>query len=198
MSVTQKRVIKGLVIGLGFAVLAPTLGWVSARILAGLGFTVIANLSPSVAQGLYLLNRNVRSAERGQLVAFPPHNAAARYGFERGWMKPGSVYIKRVGAVAGDMVCVNVEVTIATPTTPGNPATFTRVGAVAATDHTGMPLPRAVRGCNRVPAGHVFPIGDGLANSYDGRYYGFLPVSLIAGRITPLWTQARPGGADHG
>ncbi|RNK73298.1 S26 family signal peptidase, partial [Xanthomonas vasicola] len=136
-------------------------------------------------------------AERGQLIAFPPHNAAARYGFERGWMKPGSLYIKRVGAVAGDTVCVDVEVTIATPTTPGHPATFTRVGAVSATDHTGVPLPHALQGCNRVPAGHIFPVGDGLANSYDGRYYGFVPVALIVGRITPIWTQAQPNGADH-
>ncbi|MCE4351870.1 S26 family signal peptidase, partial [Xanthomonas hortorum pv. cynarae] len=113
MSVTRKKLIKGLALGLGLAIIAPTLGWASARGLASLGFTVIANLSPSVAQGLYLLNRNTHSAERGQLVAFSPHNAAARYGFERGWMKPGSLYIKRVGAVAGDTVCVNSEVSIA-------------------------------------------------------------------------------------
>ncbi|MCC8620598.1 signal peptidase I [Xanthomonas vesicatoria] len=197
MSVTRKKAIRGLTIGLTLAVLAPAIGWTSARLLGAFGFTVIANLSPSVAQGMYLLNRNVHSAERGQLVAFPPHNAAARYGFERGWMKPGSLYIKRIGAIAGDTVCVNVDVTIATPTTGGHPATFTRVGPVAATDHTGMPLPHTLQGCNRVPAGHMFPIGDGLANSYDGRYYGFVPVALIAGRISPIWTQAQPNGADH-
>ncbi|RNK59639.1 S26 family signal peptidase [Xanthomonas vasicola] len=197
MSVTRKKAIKGLIIGLSLAALAPAIGWTSARLLSAFGFNVIANLSPSVAQGMYLLDSNKRSAERGQLIAFPPHNAAARYGFERGWMKPGSLYIKRVGAVAGDTVCVDVEVTIATPTTPGHPATFTRVGAVSATDHTGVPLPHALQGCNRVPAGHIFPVGDGLANSYDGRYYGFVPVALIVGRITPIWTQAQPNGADH-
>ncbi|RNK87285.1 hypothetical protein C9408_15810, partial [Xanthomonas vasicola pv. vasculorum] len=135
MSVTRKRAIKGLIIGLTLTVLAPTIGWASARLLGAFGFTVIANLSPSVAQGMYLLNRDVRSAERGQLVAFPPHNAAARYGFERGWMKPGSLYIKRIGAIAGDTVCVNVDVTIATPTTAGHPSTFTREGHVTAADH---------------------------------------------------------------
>ncbi|UNU01227.1 signal peptidase I [Xanthomonas translucens] len=197
MSPTRKKVIKGLGIGLVLALFAPVLGWASARGLATLGFTVVANLSPSVAQGLYLLNRNEQSTERGQLVAFPPHNAAARYGFERGWMKPGSLYIKRVGAVAGDMVCVNVEVTIATPTTPGHPATYRRVGAVAAVDRTRVPLPHVIHGCNRVPEGHIFTIGDGLANSYDGRYYGFVPVSKIAGKITPLWIKAQANGADH-
>ncbi|WAW97636.1 S26 family signal peptidase (plasmid) [Xanthomonas citri pv. malvacearum] len=167
MSVTRKKLIKGLALGLGLAVIAPAFGWASARGLASLGFTVIANLSPSVAQGLYLLNRNKRSAERGQLVAFSPHNAAARYGFERGWMKPGSLYIKRVGAVAGDTVCVNTEVSIATPTAAGHPATYRRVGAVAATDRTGVALPHVLQGCTRVPAGHIFTIGDGLANSFD-------------------------------
>ncbi|WP_221176765.1 hypothetical protein, partial [Xanthomonas vasicola] len=78
----------GLIIGLTLTVLAPTIGWASARLLGAFGFTVIANLSPSVAQGMYLLNRNVRSAERDHLVAFPPHNAAPRYAFERGRMKP--------------------------------------------------------------------------------------------------------------
>ncbi|MEA9575945.1 signal peptidase I [Xanthomonas campestris] len=197
MSVTRKKLIKGLALGLGLAVIAPALGWASARGLASLGFTVIANLSPSVAQGLYLLNRNTHSAERGQLVAFSPHNAAARYGFERGWMKPGSLYIKRVGAVAGDTVCVNREVSISTPTTAGHPATYRRVGAVAATDRTGVALPHVLQGCTRVPAGHIFTIGDGLANSYDGRYYGFVPLSVIAGSITPLWARASSVGVDH-
>ncbi|MFC7522187.1 signal peptidase I [Xanthomonas populi] len=177
--------------------LAPALGCASARGLASLGYTVIANLSPSVAKGLYFLNRNTHRAERGQLVAFPPHNAAARYGFERGWMKPGSLYIKRVGAVAGDTVCVNTEVSIATPTTAGHPSTYRRVGAVAATDRTGVPLPHVLQGCRRVPEGHIFTIGDGLANSYDGRYYGFVPLSAVVGSITPLWTQWPSIGVDH-
>ncbi|WP_045761413.1 S26 family signal peptidase, partial [Xanthomonas albilineans] len=151
MSVTRKKLFKGLSAGLSLAVFAPAVGWATARGLATLGFTVIANLSPSVAQGLYLLNRNVHSTNRGQLVAFPPHNYAARYGFERGWMKPGSLYIKRVGAVAGDTVCVNTDVTIATPTTPDHPATYRRVGTVSAIDRTGVPLPHVLQGCNRVP-----------------------------------------------
>ncbi|WP_199924236.1 S26 family signal peptidase [Xanthomonas citri] len=50
---------------------------------------------------------------------------------------------------------------------------------------------------HRVPAGHIFTIGDGLANSYDGRYYGFVPQSVVAGSITPLWTQMSSVGVDH-
>ncbi|WP_196297738.1 S26 family signal peptidase, partial [Xanthomonas albilineans] len=70
-------------------------------------------------------------------------------------------------------------------------------GTVSAIDRTGVPLPHVLQGCNRVPAGQIFTIGDGLPNSYDGRYYGFVPVSLIAGSITPLWTNPKPNGADH-
>ncbi|WP_108168452.1 S26 family signal peptidase [Xanthomonas campestris] len=86
-------------------------------------------------------------------------------------MKPGSLYIKRVGAVAGDTVCVNSEVSIATPTPQG---TQPPIGVWAQSLHG--PNRRGVASrltrLHASSSGDIFTIGDGLANSYDGRYYG--------------------------
>ncbi|TAA36404.1 signal peptidase I [Pseudoxanthomonas winnipegensis] len=189
MQTHRSKTRKGLKIGLALALIVPLTACAAALGLSALGYTFTANLTPSIAEGIYLLNHNNRTAERGRIVAFKPHNAAAQYGYEQGWMKPGSWYIKRVAAVAGDTVCVGSEATVATPSEPGKPATFTRIGPVADTDRTGKPLPHELKGCSRVPPGHFFPVGDGLPNSYDGRYYGFVPVSNIDGNLTAIWTR---------
>lgn len=188
MTETKTKLRKGLKRGLIMSVAVPVLATAAAFTMAQAGYTLTANLTPSVPVGLYIANRNHGTVELGQLVGFYPHNDAAQHGFREGWMKPGSWYVKRVGAVAGDMVCVDKELTIRTAG-QGAPAQFVRVGPVAQHDRTGKPLPHVLAGCQRVPAGQFLPVGDGVPNSFDGRYYGFVPVSKIEATLRPLWTQ---------
>jgi signal peptidase I len=43
-----------------------------------------------------------------------------------------------------------------------------------------------------VPAGHVYVLGDNRENSHDSRYWGFVPVEDIKGRMVSVWWHAAP------
>ena len=187
------RLRNGMFLGGILAVVAPLFGIAAACAMAHAGYTVTANLTPSVPVGLYVANHHTGAITRGLIVSFGPQNSAARYGFERGWIKPGGTYIKRVGAIAGDMVCVDNALTVAT-NVAGKLGALERIGPVAEVDRNGRPLPHELEGCHRVPAGYFLPVGDGLPNSYDGRYYGFVPVLAVQATLSPMWTDA---GAEN-
>lgn len=180
---------KGLFIGAACAAVAALTAVAVGALMTSNGYRVLANLTPSIPQGFYIASTTKPEAfKRGDIVAFDPANDAQRYGYEQGWMKPGSRYMKRVAAVPGDVVCVDDRITIRTPSRPGNPATFRDVGPVAKADRHGVPLPHFLEGCSTVPAGMVLPIGDGVPNSYDGRYYGYIEVDSIGEIVRPLVT----------
>jgi len=55
-------------------------------------------------------------------------------------------------------------------------------------DRMGRPLP-GWSGCRRLGDGEVFLLMEGVADSFDGRYFGPVPASSIIGRLVPLWTE---------
>jgi len=98
--------------------------------------------------------------------------------YGRGWEKTGVPLLKGIGAVAGDTVCVRDTVFEIN----GAP-----IGAVSDHDRAGLPLPR-LRGCFRIEAGYFLPVSTYSARSFDGRYMGPQPLSVITGEAKPLWT----------
>jgi type IV secretory pathway protease TraF len=96
----------------------------------------------------------------------------------RGWAPEGVPLLKNVEALEGDQVCTDDhEISV----------NGRRVGPVSSVDSQGQPLPR-IRGCYIVPAGEFLPLSTYIANSFDGRYMGPQPLSLIHGEAHRLWT----------
>ncbi len=100
---------------------------------------------------------------------------------ERRWLPAGVSLLKRVGAVAGDMVCVDAVLQIRGEL----------VGPILAEDAQGRPLPLARRGCFTIAPGFFFPVSRSTPLSFDGRYFGAVPVRDVIAEVVPLWTSSR-------
>lgn len=127
-----------------------------------------ASMEPTVRAGDQVLLYKPGRADphRGDLVVFHAGD--------------GSMLLKRVAAVAGQQVGIEDGVLVV----DGRPI---REPYVRASEVDGL-----YYGPVRVPAGHVFVLGDNRADSTDSRAFGPVPVSRIAGRVRiRLWPPGR-------
>jgi conjugative transfer signal peptidase TraF len=143
------------------------------------GPDLLINATDSEPTGIYRILPS-RSAElsRGALVIFPIPQPFESLVVGRGWEKKGVPLIKSIGAIEGDEVCVRDTIF---------EINGTPVGPVASVDRAGLPLPK-LRGCFRIEAGYFLPVSTYSARSFDGRYMGPQPLSVITGEAKPLWT----------
>jgi conjugative transfer signal peptidase TraF len=143
------------------------------------GPVLVINVTPSEPIGVYRAIARPRNAyRRGMLVLFPVPRTVERLVLERGWLKPGVPLLKELAGLAGDQVCVlsgRLQINGRT------------VGPVFDEDRTGQPLPQ-LRGCFAVPAGYFFAASSYLDQSFDGRYFGALPLAMVTAEARPLWT----------
>lgn len=135
------------------------------------------NFSPSVPQGLYALSDAEWSLN--DLVAVAPSGQAKVLLAEYSVLAPSRVLLKRVAAVADDVVCrTSTSVTI----------NGVQIATARQTTSEGRDLP-VWSGCTRLPAGRVFLLAD-HPSSFDGRYFGPTPAADILGVSRALWTSA--------
>jgi len=139
------------------------------------------NASPSVPTGLYALSK-VDALKPGDLVAAKSPQALSRYMAERFYLPLGLPLIKHVGALPGDNVCRQGQVILIN----GHP-----VANAQARDHLGRALP-VWQGCHRIAANEVFLLNPEVPDSFDGRYFGVLPLCFVLGRTIPLFTRTEP------
>lgn len=114
---------------------------------------------------------NSEAIEHGDLVVFPfPQN-------------PKIDYIKRVIGLPGDEVqIINKELFLnkILQTSPSSVYTDTRI-------LSGSDSPRDNFGPVTVPEDSVFVLGDNRDNSYDSRFWGFVPLDTVKGKLINIY-----------
>src|SRR5215472_8402905 len=142
------------------------------------------NLTSSLERGFYIVSRKPSA----MLLEFCPEGEAATTSLQRGYRTQGgtcpdggSPLMKPIAAVSGD----RVEVTSHGIRVNGK---LIPNSAAHARDHRGRPLNPWPNGEYIVPTGDIWVISDFNSWSFDSRYFGPIPCSLIQDRLRPLWT----------
>jgi conjugative transfer signal peptidase TraF len=146
---------------------------------------IVWNITASVPTGLYLV-RGKQSIHVGERVAIQPPPALRKMLAERGYLPVGVPLLKRVSAVSGQRVCRFAH---------GVTIDGKLVGVARSFDRRDRPLP-AWSGCYRIKSGELFVMNSAAPDSFDGRYFGMLPMTAVIGRATPIWTD-ESGHGDH-
>jgi conjugative transfer signal peptidase TraF len=139
------------------------------------------NASASVPIGFYSVEPINQFSVTNLVVAKPP-DSVATFLDERGYVPLGVPLIKRILALRGQSVCRN-ELAISVD--------GITVGMALAHDRPGRPLP-VWHGCRAIAQDEVFLMNWDEPASFDGRYFGPIPLHAIIGRAKPLWTLDKP------
>jgi conjugative transfer signal peptidase TraF len=162
-----------------FAVLvtmAMALAAVGATARSGTVPRVVWNVSGSIPIGLYRVRPADDLTIGAVVIAYPPE-LLATWLDEGRYLPRGVPLIKPVLALAKQTVCrAGAAVTV-----DGHD-----VGAAQESDRSGHPLP-VWQGCRVIAGGEVFLMNPDQPASLDGRYFGPLPTTAIAGIAEPLW-----------
>lgn len=142
-----------------------------------MGANVILNLTSSVPKGFYFV-RPMTEPQYGTIVVFPiPKEVLSQLG-DRPWLNVNFPLIKPIAAIAGDTVCISDN---------GVVINNMHVANVYREDFQGASLPY-LRGCFTITNGHFFPVSRTNERSFDGRYFGIVPLTSIIGQAMPLFT----------
>jgi len=141
------------------------------------------NTSPSLPMGLYVVSRDLAA----NLVEFCPAEPFASLATIRGWRSAGSCpdgaapLLKPVVARAGDLVEMSARGMAVNGRLLPNTAPLAR-------DSKGRPLRAWTFGRYMVGPDTVWVASSYNAQSFDSRYFGPVPVSVIRDHLRPLLT----------
>ncbi|MEI9414143.1 S26 family signal peptidase [Mesorhizobium sp. Cs1321R2N1] len=141
---------------------------------------LIWNVSASVPIGLYRI-APVRKIDVGDIAVVMPPEPLAGLLAERRYLPRGVPLLKHVLALGRQTVCRDGAAIIAHGKI---------YGTAIEHDSKGRPLP-VWRGCRVLADGEVFLMNWDVADSFDSRYFGPVPITDIVGRAVPLWTTNR-------
>lgn len=138
---------------------------------------LVWNASASAPVGLYFVQPGAGIA-RGDLVLVHTPDSVRKLAAERGYLPTNVPLIKRIAAAGGDIVCAT-----------GNVISINGRAAAGrlARDRLGRLLP-GWSGCHLLDSGEVFLLMRGVTDSFDSRYFGPVPATMIIGRLAPVWT----------
>jgi conjugative transfer signal peptidase TraF len=141
---------------------------------------IVFNPSDSVPRGWYRVGHidDVGSLHADAIVLARLPAGAAALASQRGYLPAGVPILKRIGAVAPQVVCVH-ERTVRIDGT----ATAT----VRTHDGAHRPL-LSWEQCRALGEGELFLLSDTNPASFDSRYFGPIAASAVIGVARPLWT----------
>lgn len=143
------------------------------------GPTILINETPSEPVGFYRLVAHTESQyRRGMYVVFPVPAPLRELVYGRRWMRNGIPFLKEILGLAGDRICILSDRLQINDRT---------IGPVFNVDSSGQPLPQHP-GCFEVQPGYFFAASQHFNKSFDGRYFGSLPLHILLGEARPLWT----------
>jgi conjugative transfer signal peptidase TraF len=138
---------------------------------------LVWNASASAPIGLYRMTP-AAPIRHGDMVLVPAPVGVRQIAAERGYLPLNVPLVKRVAALAGDTVCALGE------------GVFVNNSPVATrwkNDRLGRSLPRW-EGCHCLGDNEVFLLMAEVPDSFDGRYFGPIPMSAVIGKLVPIWT----------
>ena len=146
----------------------------------------IWNASASVPVGLYrIVPLDVSESDQLDVtdlaVVLPPDNLAD-FLDQRGYLPKGVPLLKRVLALGGTEVCRVADAIIAYDMS---------YGRALERDSQDRLLP-VWQGCRTLTNGEAFFMNWDSPDSFDGRYFGPLPITTVIGRAIPIWTTDDP------
>ena len=162
-----------------------------ATLLVTFSAVALIGLAAFVRWPIRLFYNPSESAPRGWYVQRPLHGlnpgmrvfarlpaAAARLAGQRGYLPSHLPLLKRIGALEGQVVCVE--------------GGLVRIGGRTMTvarsrDGRGRPLDPWT-GCRLLAHGEVFLVTNHSHTSFDSRYFGPVGRGAILGEAVPLWT----------
>ena len=168
MTVTALRTV--ICAALGVAVIALPVAMTSS-------VRLVYNATASAPLGWYVVVP-VQEAGVGDVVLAHLPSSAANIADERHYLPESVPILKRVGAVAGQKVCVRDRVLRVDRELPVR---------LLERDGRGRPL-TPWRGCRALKAEELFLLSHDSPASFDSRYFGPIQKRLVIGRAVALWT----------
>jgi conjugative transfer signal peptidase TraF len=134
------------------------------------------NASPSARTGLYRVSARATQRPGDTVVAWAPR-WARKLAAARGYLPATVPLVKPVAAVAGDRVCA-----------AGNRIFVNGRAAAVRRSHdpSGRTMPRW-QGCRRLRQRELFLLSPGVAQAFDGRYFGVTRSEEVVGQARLLW-----------
>ncbi|CAN7364741.1 S26 family signal peptidase [Acidovorax sp. LjRoot129] len=137
---------------------------------------LVYNPSDSVSRGWYLIS-SPGALHVGSIVLVRLPVRVAGLAAQRGYLPAGIPLLKRIGAMAPQLVCVGEGAVRVDGTV---------VAAVLEKDEASREL-QSWPHCRALVDGEVFLLSSAHPGSYDSRYFGPVDASAVIGKARPMW-----------